>query len=701
MRRLVTSLAVLCVCASLTSAGNGPSGVWQGSVRLSGEDHRIVLRIEMGKGAFTGTMDSPDTGQLGIPLAVVKGDEKTLEFEAHAPQIAFHGIFSANQESVAGKWNQDLQEISVTLAQRAQAPDFRRDGSFLFHATCATCHAQFNPMRAPWPATLRAMEQSFILSAMDNGKMRTMAAGLSREQRVAIANYLGRPDVAQASVAANACPAGAKAMANTPLWNGWGADLANSRFQTAKQAGITKEEIPRLKVKWAFGYAGATSGGGQPTVIGERIFVAGGDGRVYSLDMHTGCVYWTFGAAAPVRTAITVSEDGGLAYFGDMQGRAYAVNTANGEQVWKAEVDEHPFAMITGAPRLYEGKLYVPVSSAEELGGTNPKYPCCSFRGSVSALDAKTGKVLWKTDTIEMPAKPTTANAAGTMLQGPSGAAVWNSPTIDAARHALYVGTGDNYSEPGTATSDAVLALDLESGKILWTKQLTERDRFNIGCVMEDKSSCPKEPGGDFDIGAPPILRKLTNGKSLLVVGQKSGMAYGLDPEEKGKVMWETRIGKGGVLGGIEFGGAASDTRVYFPLSDWAPADPKGGGGMFALDVATGKKIWSTPAPELACVGKPGCSAAQLAPATALADAVFSGSLDGHIRAYDAQDGKVIWGFDTTGSFSTVDGVEAHGGSLNYAGTVVAEGMVFVSSGYTTNTGMAGNVLLAFTVDGK
>jgi len=244
------------------------------------------------------------------------------------------------------------------------------------------------------------------------------------------------------------------------------------------------------------------------------------------------------------------------------------------------------------------------------------------------------------------------------------------------------------------------MALDLDSGKLLWVKQLTSQDRFNVGCVQGDKSSCPKEPGGDFDVGAPPILRTLMTGDSVLVVGQKSGVAYGLDPDQQGKILWETRIGKGGVLGGIEFGGAASDTEIYFPLSDWW-IDPRMGGGMFALDVATGTRLWNTAAPEPACVGKAGCSAAQMAPATAVDGAVFSGSLDGHMRAYDVEDGAVIWDFDTTGAFKTVNGVEAHGGSINYAGPVVAGGVVFLTSGYTNNSGMPGNVLLAFTVDGK
>jgi polyvinyl alcohol dehydrogenase (cytochrome) len=702
MWRSVAGHLLLWVCASAAwgAENDSANGVWKGVLKTSGQEQRIVLHIETDRGTIHGTLDSPDTGRLAIPLEAVKIHEKALEFEVHEPHAAFQGSLSADGNSLTGDWKQELEVTHVGFTRLGEAPDFKQDGSYLFQANCAGCHAPFNPVRAPWPATLKVMQRSAILSALETGRMRAAGATLSPEQRAAIVNYLGRSDPAQPSAAVNACPAGAKGMTNTPLWNGWGADLANSRFQSAEKAGLNKEQIPRLKVKWAFGYAGATGAGGQPTVIGDRIFVAGGDGRVYSLDMHTGCAYWVFQPAAPVRAAISVSADGSLAYFGDMQARAYAVDTATGAQAWRTEVDDHPFAMITGAPRLSEGKLYVPVSSAEEWGGMNPKYPCCSFRGSVSALDAKTGKVLWKAYTIDTPAKPTSKSAAGTQLQGPSGAGVWSSPTVDVSRHLLYIGTGDNYSDPATATSDAVMALELETGKVLWTKQLTVEDKFNVACMQEDKSSCPKEPGGDFDIGAPPILRTLIDGQNLLIVGQKSGVTFGLDPDHKGKIVWQTRLGKGGVLGGIEFGGAASDTQVYFPLSDWSK-DPKAGGGMFALDVATGTRLWTTPAPEPACLDKAGCGAAQMAPATALADAVFSGSLDGHIRAYDALDGKVIWDFDTATNFPTVNGAEAHGGSINYAGTVVAGGIVFVPSGYSFNAGMTGNVLLAFTVDGK
>jgi polyvinyl alcohol dehydrogenase (cytochrome) len=705
--RLLFLIALLvlsyCFAGAATQSGSSVNGVWKGTVRLAGGEHRVVLHISsQASGSASGTLDSPDTGKLAIALESVKADGKTLAFEASDPKISFSGKIGADANELTGDWKQDGQTVTVTLGRLEQAPDFEKDGAYLFLTRCAMCHTPFNATRAPWPSTLKLMTQPAILAALDNGKMQAQGGAMSPEQRFSVSAYLGRaekPGQAQAAPV-NACAANAPAMKNSPLWNGWGVDLANSRFQPAARAGLNKDQLSRLKVKWAFGYAGAAGGGGQPTIVGDRIFVAGGDSRIYSLDMHSGCVYWAFVPAAGARTAITVSEDGTTAYFGDFQGRAYALDAATGALKWKTELDTHRFAIITGAPKLYGARLYVPVSSAEELGGASPQYPCCTFRGNVTALDAKTGKLIWKTYTIDKAAEPTTKNSAGTQMYGPSGAGVWNSPTIDPVRHALYVGTGDNYTDPGTPNSDAIVAMDLDTGKILWVNQLTADDRFNIGCVVPDNASCPAKPGGDFDIGAAPILRTLPGGKRLLLVGQKSGVAFALDPDDRGKKIWETRIGKGGTLGGIEFGGAADEKTVYYPLSDWRP-DPKAGGGMFALDIATGKIVWSTPAPQPACLAKPGCSPSQQAPATLIPGVVFSGSLDGHIRAYDVADGKIAWDFDTAQDFPTVNRVEAHGGSLNYASTVVAGGMVFVAAGYSTNAGMPGNVLLAFSVDGK
>jgi polyvinyl alcohol dehydrogenase (cytochrome) len=583
----------------------------------------------------------------------------------------------------------------------AQNPAPEGEGAKLFAAHCASCHAPFNPVRAPWPQTLQLMSEQTILRALETGKMQAQGSTMTHEERFVLATYLGRKGPEQTGKM-NACPANQSASAaSAALWNGWGVDLENSRFQPDAAAGLAKSDVSRLRVKWAFGLPGATGAGGPATIFRGRMYFGGGDGAVHALNARTGCQFWSFIAPASVRTAISVSDDGKIAYFGDVQGRAYAVDTANGAVIWKTDLDQHPFAMITGAPKLYRGKLYVPVSSAEELGAANPKYECCTFRGSVAALDAKTGAIQWQTYTIaEKASRVASDSSPGKDSFGPSGAAVWNSPTIDTEKGVMYFGTGDNYSAGATATSDAIFALTLKDGKTLWVKQLTKGDSFNIGCAVEDKANCPKDAGPDFDIGAPPILRKLDDGKRILIVGQKSGVVYGLDPDTEGNEVWQTRIGKGSALGGIEFGAAADEKTAYVPLSDWN-SDPKLGGGVFALDIATGEQIWTAPPATPACAAKPGCSAAQPAPATLISGVVFSGSMDGHMRAYDTATGAVLWDFDTTGSFPTVNGVDAHGGSLNYSGAVVAGGMVYVMAGYSINAGIPGNVVLAFSVDGK
>jgi polyvinyl alcohol dehydrogenase (cytochrome) len=330
----------------------------------------------------------------------------------------------------------------------------------------------------------------------------------------------------------------------------------------------------------------------------------------------------------------------------------------------------------------------------------DPHYACCTFRGSVVALDPQSGNTIWKAYTIPESAKPTGRhNAAGTKLWGPSGAAVWSSPTVDMKSRAIYVATGNAYSEPDSHFSDAVIAFDLISGKMLWSKQLTANDRWNIACVAPDKDNCPHGPGNDFDFGSPPILRSLPDGRRVLVAGQKSGVAYALDPDHRGKLLWQVRIAHGGPLGGIQWGGGADDAAVYFPRSDWDDSGPAAGGGLFALDLATGRKLWFSPPPTPACAQQGGCSAAQMAPVTVIPDVVFSGSLDGHLRAYDAHSGAVIWDFDTLHDFTTVNGVKASGGSMNQSGPAIVDGMLYVNSGY--DNALNGNVLLAFSVDGK
>jgi polyvinyl alcohol dehydrogenase (cytochrome) len=522
-----------------------------------------------------------------------------------------------------------------------------------------------------------------------------------------------------------------------PQWNGWGVTPSQRRFQPAAMAQLSADQVPRLKLKWAFGFPNVTRAYAQPTVVGGRLFVASAGHKVYSLDPKSGCQYWAFVAEFPVRTAITVgaTRSGWSVYFGDQHGSAYAVDALTGTLLWKRRVDEHRAAIITGAPTLTGKTLYVPTSSFEEGLGANPGYPCCTFRGSVSALDAATGAVRWKSYTIPEEPKPVRRNPQGVQLWGPSGAGVWSSPTVDLKARRVYVTTGDSYSDPAASTSDAFAAFDADTGRLIWSRQMTEGDAFNVACGLPAGmgSNCPEANGPDFDFGSSPMLVDLPDGRRALIAGQKSGLVYAVDPDQRGRILWQRRVGLGGRAGGVQWGSAADAAHVYVAVSDvrmedgqrkaftidgvavddpetlpgaqpsafgdWLLLDPNVGGGLFALTLEKGEVAWTTPHPG--CNNKPGCSPAQSAAVTAIPGVVFSGGLDGHLRAYSARDGRIIWDVDTAQEYTTVNGVKASGGAIDGPGPVVVGGMVYVNSGYAFLGGAPGNVLLAFSVARK
>jgi polyvinyl alcohol dehydrogenase (cytochrome) len=545
--------------------------------------------------------------------------------------------------------------------------------------------------------------------------MRFQGSDLSLAERHAVVEFVTAKKFEPETVPQGTCagkPAG-KPIAGE--WNGWSSDLENSRFQSAESAGLAASQVPKLKLKWAFGFPGDFVAFSQPSIVHGKLFVGSAGGKVYALDASTGCTYWAFDAGAGVRTAISIGP-GSVAYFGDLQANVYAVDAASGAQLWKTRVDDYAGARITGTPKLYDGKLYVPVSSHDEWTAADPGPECCKFRGSVVALEAKTGRQIWKTYTIADEPRPTDKkNKLGKPIWGPSGGGVWSSPTIDVLKSVLYVGTGDSYTEPPVRTTDAILAMDLTSGKIVWSRQLSEKDVWNTSCLIPPGLNCPDTPGPDFDFGDSPILRTLASGKRALIAGQKSGVVHALDPDQQGEILWQSRIGKGGALGGIQWGPAADRDTVYAALSDFGIAisdasriaanegygpDPNIGGGLFALKLATGEKIWDTPSPGKGCKIK-GCSPAQSAAITAISGVVFSGALDGHLRAYSTKDGAILWDYDTLRDFDTVNMVKAKGGSLDAAGPAVVGGMLFVNSGYGYFNAIPGNVLLAFSVDGR
>jgi len=566
------------------------------------------------------------------------------------------------------------------------------------------------------------MSPERVLAAMESGPMISMANRRSEADRRAIAEFITGKSFEHpldtAPAAAAMCAGPVPEFTNPtagPLWNGWGLDLLNTRFQTAALAGIGATDVSRLKVKWAFGFPATLDANAHPALASGRIFIGSTSGTVYSLDAATGCIRWYFNAASGVRTAISIgrvqTEFGPryAAFFGDGSALAYAVDAMTGKQFWKTKVDTFPAARITGSPIFYNNRLYVPVASGEEGAGASPDYECCRFRGSMVALDASTGKQLWKTYTIPDQAHKTKKNKIGTQLWGPSGAPIWSSPAIDAIHNVLYATSGDNYSDPTSRMSDAFVAFDLDSGKILWSRQMTASDAYTAACRLPDKTNCPESNGPDFDFSSGPILVTLPNSHRALVAGQKSGLVHAVDPDNQGEVLWSVRVGKGGTNGGVQWGSATDGSNVYVALADLGrvvvpyslstDVDPKLGGGMFALRLDTGKQVWYTP--PAPCGDRKRCSPAQSAAVTAIPGVVFSGSVDGHLRGYSTTDGSVVWDADTVGPYMTVNGVEAHGGSMDGPGPVIGGGMLFVNSGYAAGGGMPGNVLLAFSVDGK
>ena len=497
-----------------------------------------------------------------------------------------------------------------------------------------------------------------------------------------------------AAQATNRCPSTSRPIDfAAPAWNGWGPDGSNARFQPEKAAQLPVARVPRLKLKWAFGFAGVKSVMGAPVVVGGRVFLGVDNGSVYSLDAATGCEHWVFRADAGVRSAVTVERVGtrSAALFGDLKANAYAVDAATGELLWKVHVDDHPSARVTAAPKVVEGRVYVGVASGEEGAGVNPKYACCTFRGSVVALEYATGRQLWKTYIIAGEPKPAGKNSDGVPRYAPAGGGVWNSPTIDPKRRALYIGTGDAYTEPAPKTTDALMALDLDSGKILWVVQDTENDAWLVGCNGPNHpENCPKALGPDHDFGASPILKTLPNGRTLLIAGQKSGNVWAHDPDQKGAVVWRTALVNNTTeFGGkIVWGGAADEEAAYFGL---------GPGGIAAVQLRDGERKWFASLEPAAPVAQhPGHEGAL----TAIPGIVFSGAWDGVLRALSTSDGKVIWEYNTVQDFKTVNGIAAKGGSLSVSGPTVAGGMLFAGSGYVgVRNGMPGNVLLAFSAD--
>ena len=591
-------------------------------------------------------------------------------------------------------------------------------GEAVYGKYCASCHDQTGA-RIPGRTALMKLSPSHILRTLDFGAMMSIAYPIRREEREAVAQFLGHGADDPPPPAGAFCKTGRAIMAGPAAgsWAGWSPDSSNARFQSGDSAALNPAQIAKLELKWAYAFPGDVTAFGAPAIINGTLFTGSAGGVVQALDARTGCIHWLYQANGPVRSGMAVVNDGGktVLIFSDQNGWTQAIDAKTGKQIWRKRPEEHEATRLTGTPAEHDGIVFVPAASWEETRSLDPEYPCCTFRGSITALRARNGEVLWKTYLVDKP-KRTGQTAAGTPTFGPSGAGVWSRPTVDAARGLLYITTGDNYSHPATSTSDAVMALDIKTGRIVWSHQLTSADVYNSACGAK-AVNCPAGNGPDYDFGSSPILVHTVNGHDVLVAGQKSGIVYAFDADSQGKPLWQTRVGKGGTNGGVQWGMASDGHALYVAISDVVrlppaagsgtdashPAgpignsalDPNKGGGLTALDLASGNKLWFAPSTPCA-PPRLGCSPAQPGAVTVIPGAVFSGAMDGHIRAFATSDGHLLWDFDTEKAFSAVNGAAAHGGSLDGAGPVVAAGMVYVNSGYPRFGGAPGNVLLAF-----
>ncbi len=591
---------------------------------------------------------------------------------------------------------------------RAAGPPGSETGWNLFQTRgCALCH--LNPTeKAPTGEAIREMTPERIYTSLTTGSMQMQAQALNDGQKRVIAEFmsgrtLGSSAAGDAKNMPNKCASNPNMSnpAQGPSWNGWSVDQSNTRFQTAAGAGLTAAQVPQLKLKWAFGLPAGMTSSSQPTVVAGRVFVGSDNGFIYSLDAATGCVYWSFENGAIVRGAVTVGPISGqgasryAVYFGDGRANVFAVDAQTGKQLWKTKVDPHVVARITAGTKLSNGVLIVPVSSSEEFASGNVDYPCCTSRGSIVALNANTGRQVWKYWVVEGDPKPVKQNPNGVKIYAPAGGSVWNSPTIDPVRGAVYFGTGDATTAPSPVTTDAIVAIDLKTGKLLWTHQADANDVFMGGCGGANPSAaCPTPNGPDLDIGNSPILKSLPGGKRVLLTGTKRGHLIALDPDNKGAVLYRVTAnngaavlptapapaGRGGGGGSIVWGGAADAQNAYYGL---------GGPGLVALNPATGQPVWTFN----------GGGSMGAAP-TVIPGVVFEASGNGRLFAVSSADGKQLWEFNTNQEFQTVNKVAAHGGAINVSGASVVGGMVFISSGYAISNGSSGgNVVLAFSTN--
>jgi polyvinyl alcohol dehydrogenase (cytochrome) len=608
-------------------------------------------------------------------------------------------------------WPLFLTVSALAQAPPAQAPvpvQSYRTGSPVFQQNCGTCHTfqgrQIEGRTVPSLSALQQLSPERVYETLTTGSMRAEAERLTDAQKKQIAEWVAGRPIGSASgdirTMPNQCAANPPLTdpSSSPAWNGWGgAGSQNARFQPAAAAGLTPSQIPNLRLKWVFGVPNAIEMPSQPAVVSGRVFFGSNAGVLYSLDAKNGCAYWSFNANSGIRSAPIVAPIRGqgatryAVYFIDVLTWLYALDAQTGRLLWSVRTGDHPAAQSTASPTFHDGRLYVPFSSTETPTGAVLEYECCTFRGHVTAIDANTGRRIWRTFVIQEEPKVRGKNRQGVTLWGPAGGAVWNAPTIDTKRRRLYVGTGNAYTFPAARGTDSIIAMEMDSGRIVWQHQEVTNDAFigNCPAIAEAGTNCPEVLGPDYDFGgASMLLHTLPDGREVLVGGSKGGIAIALDLDRNGAVVWKTSLSERppSAAGLIVFGGASDGNSIYYGLN-------QPGGGVTAVRMNDGSRPWTVPALSTNPLGLS-------ASLTAIPGAVFVPTRDGTLWALSSTDGRVVWQYNTARDYESINGVPAKGGALGQAGPAIVGGMMFVGSGYLgSGSRISGNALLAFGLD--
>lgn len=583
----------------------------------------------------------------------------------------------------------------------------------LFEQYCATCHEGGDP-RAPSRASLHTMSADDLRFALTAGVMSAQGQSLNESQRALLIDHLAREPVSNRWVADNRCDASRMNISlDYVALPSPGGDVTFGRSLSSAQSGLQGESLNDLEVAWSIAFPGIGGLRSTPVITEDTLFYpAASTTHVYAIDAQSGCIKWAYDAGVSLRSSAVLagdlSDDVALLFVADERARLHAIDPYTGESVWvrNGALDEGMHTRLTGAPVVFESRLYLPVSASGVQRGALDTHECCDGRGGVIAFDALTGEEVWRYATMPPAEYTGLRNIAGTRLRGPSGAPVWASPSLDTQRRQLYITTGENTSLPATDTSNAFIALDIDSGEVVWQFQAVANDVWNMACTgREYGANCPAPADSirkDWDFGSAPALVTLPSGEQRLVAGQKSGHLWALNPDN-GDVIWQQRVGQGGALGGNHWGVAHDGERVFLPISDpGGYPNPDRFPGVYAYDLNSGEPVWSYSAtPDCDdgrqervgnCDSRFGFSATPL-----VVDGVLiAGAVDGRLYLFDTDSGDVMGVYDTAVPFTGSNGISGHGGSLDSQTISAGNGMIFVGSGYNRFSQREGNVLIAY-----